>query len=126
MDLVQRIREISKDFPTLKPELCVEIAQMARGLCLDDCYDAILVYKDELTPEEIKFAEQIWRRGRAIGLHDASSALFVNMRTKDGGKSALAYLEKMSGEFKVSVNEDAKKGFSFNIIMPDGETHTES
>lgn len=119
MDIEAKIRKAAEGFETLSADDCIQMSLAARSLSLEECYDMLLVDPEQLTPAERKFAEQIHRRGRAVGVKDASDKLFVHMSTRQGGNSALEYLKQMSGEFAVELSAAPKSGFQFNVSIPD-------
>ena len=117
MDIRKKIQEAVKGFENLAEEECIEITLSAKSLSLEECYDSLLIDPLSLEPAEIKFAEQLHRYGRAIGVKDATENLFYHMKTKNGADAALEYLRQLGGEFSVEVNPTAggKGGFSFNV-----------
>lgn len=119
MDIEARIKEKAKHFDSLGEAECVEIVLAARSLSLDECFDYLLVDKAELGEDELRFAELLHRRGRAIGVKDAADKLFLHMSTRNGGQSALEYLKQFSGDFSVEVQQSSSSGFQFNVTIPE-------
>ena len=119
MDIESRIKLMCSTFDNLTEEDCVGITLASRSLSLEECYDYLLIDKSELSPAEIKFAERIYRRGRAIGVKDAGDKLFQHMGNRNGGQTALEYLKKMSGDFSAEVVASSGKGFQFNVTIPE-------
>lgn len=120
MDFEKKIEQKVKNFKTLSKEECVEIVLASCALSLDECFDYLLIDKAELSDEEIGFCNILHRRGRAIGVKNASDKLFMHMSTRNGGQSALEYLKSMSGEFAVEVtSSQTSSGFSFNVSIPE-------
>lgn len=117
MDIRKKIQEAVKGFENLSEEECIEITLSAKSLSLEECYDSLLIVPTDLSAEETKFAEQLHKYGRAIGVKDATESLFYHMKTKNGADASLEYLRQMGGEFSVEVNPTAggKGGFSFNV-----------
>ena len=117
MDIRKKIQEAVKGFDKLSEEECIEITLSAKSLSLEECYDSLLIVPTDLSAEETKFAEQLHKYGRAIGVKDATESLFYHMKTKNGADASLEYLRQMGGEFSVEVNPTAggKGGFSFNV-----------
>lgn len=120
MDFEKKIEQKVKDFDTLTKEECVEIVLASCTLSLDECFDYLLIDKAELSEAELGFCNLLHRRGRAIGVKNASDKLFMHMATRNGGQSALEYLKSMSGEFAVEVTANqSHRGFSFNVSIPE-------
>lgn len=119
MDIESRIRAKAKEFETLDEQCCFEIVLNAKALSLDECFDYLLISKQDLEPAEATFAEMLHRRGRAIGVKDAADKLFQHMSTKAGGQSALEYLKQFSGDFSVELGPSAGSGFQFNVVIPE-------
>lgn len=116
MDIRKKIQEAVKGFGTLTEDDCTEITLSAKSLSLEECYDSLLIDPTSLEPAEIKFAEQLHKYGRAIGVKDATENLFYHMKTKNGADASLEYLRQMGGEFSVDVNTTGKgSGFSFQV-----------
>ena len=117
MDIRKKIQEAVKGFENLAEEECIEITLSAKSLSLEECYDSLLIDPLSLTLAEVKFAQQLHKYGRAIGVKDATENLFYHMKTKNGTDASLEYLRQMGGEFSVEVNPIAggKGGFSFNV-----------
>ena len=116
MDIRKKIQEAVKGFENLSEEECIEITLSAKSLSLEECYDSLLIVPTDLSAEETKFAEQLHKYGRAIGVKDATESLFYHMKTKNGADSSLEYLRQMGGEFSVDVVPGGgNKGFSFNV-----------
>ena len=116
MDIRKKIQEAVKGFDKLSEDDCVEITLSAKSLSLEECYDSLLIDPLSLEPAEIKFAEQLHKYGRAIGVKDATENLFYHMKTKNGADASLEYLRQMGGEFSVDVVQGGgNKGFSFNV-----------
>lgn len=121
MDIRRKIQEAVKEFKNLSEDECIEITLSAKSLSLEECYDSLLIDPLSLTPAEVKFAQQLHKYGRAIGVKDATENLFYHMKTKNGADASLEYLRQMGGEFSVEVNPTAgsKGGFSFNVNIGD-------
>lgn len=116
MDIRKKIQEAVKDFKNLSEDDCTEITLSAKSLSIDECYDLLLIDPSALTPAETKFALQLHKYGRAIGVKDATEALFYHMKTKNGADASLEYLRQLGGEFSVDiVPGGSKSGFSFNV-----------
>ena len=117
MDIRKKIQEAVKDFGTLTESDCTEITLSARSLSIEECYDSLLIDPSDLEPAEIKFAQQLHKYGRAIGVKDATENLFYHMKSKNGADASLEYLRQLGGEFSVDVVPGAggKAGFSFNV-----------
>lgn len=117
MDIRKKIQEAVKGFKNLTEDDCTEITLSAKSLSLEECYDSLLIDPTSLEEAEIKFAEQLHKYGRAIGVKDATESLFYHMKTKNGADASLEYLRQMGGEFSVEVNPTGKGagGFSFNV-----------
>lgn len=121
MDLESIIRERCKEFETLTPELCVEIVLCAPALSIAECLDRCMLEQDDLSPAEYNFVERCHRRGRANGVKDACDSLFMHMKTRNGGQSAIEYLSKISTDFGMAAQKTAAGGFSFKIVLPEEE-----
>ncbi|EOE0154406.1 hypothetical protein ACJ8S7_005059 [Klebsiella pneumoniae] len=116
MDIRKKIQEAVKDFENLSEDDCTEITLSAKSLSIDECYDLLLIDPAALSAEEIKFALQLHKYGRAIGVKDATEALFYHMKTKNGADASLEYLRQLGGEFSVDIVPGcSNKGFSFNV-----------
>lgn len=115
MDIKVKIDEAVKDFSNLTAEDCYEIVLAAKSLSVEECLDSLLLAEDELSTHEMAFVHKLHKYGRAIGIKDAADNLFMHMKTKNGGQTALDYLEQMSGEFSVTVTPGSNSGFSFNV-----------
>ena len=116
MDIRRKIQEAVKEFKNLSEDECIEITLSSKSLSLEECYDSLLIDHLSLTPAEIKFAEQLHKYGRAIGVKDATESLFYHMKTKNGADASLEYLRQLGGEFSVDVVSSAgKSGFRFNV-----------
>ena len=116
MDIRQRIQEAVKVFEKLTESDCIDITLSAKSLSLEECYDSLMIDAADLSTAEVRFAEQLHRYGRAIGVKDATDNLFYHMKTKSGADAALEYLRKMGSEFSIDVVPGAgKSGFSFNV-----------
>ena len=116
MDIRKKIQEAVKGFENLSEDDCNEIVISAKSLSLEECYDSLLIVPTDLSAEETKFAEQLHKYGRAIGVKDATESLFYHMKTKNGADASLEYLRQMGGEFSVDVTPGGgQKGFSFNV-----------
>ena len=118
MDLERIIKEKCSAFDTLTPELAVEIVMCAPALSLDECLDRCLLEASELTEAEMDFAKRLHKRGRANGVKDACDNLFMHMKTKMGGQSAIEYLNKVSSEFAMTAQKASAGGFQFQIVYP--------
>ena len=121
MDLETIIRERCKEFSTLTPELCFEIVICAPALSVQECLDRCLLEQGDLSAEEYNFVERCHRRGRANGVKDACDNLFMHMKTRNGGQSALEYLSKVSTDFGMTAQKTSAGGFAFNIVLPPEE-----
>ena len=118
MDIRKKIQEAVKDFDNLTEADCNEITISAKSLSIEECYDSLLIDPSELEPAEIKFAQQLHKYGRAIGVKDATESLFYHMKTKNGADASLEYLRQLGGEFSVEVNPANKGGgFAFNVSI---------
>lgn len=118
MDIRKKIQTAAKEFTNLSEDDCVEITLSAKSLSLEECYDSLLIDPTVLSPAEITFAQQLHKYGRAIGVKDATEALFYHMKTKNGDNASLEYLRQMGGEFSVEVNPANKGGgFAFNVSI---------
>lgn len=116
MDIRKKIQEAVKDFKNLSEDDCTEITLSAKSLSIDECYDLLLIDPSALSPAEINFALQLHKYGRAIGVKDATEALFYHMKTKNGADASLEYLRQLGGEFSVDITPGGgNKGFSFNV-----------
>lgn len=102
----------------LTDTMCSTVVLAAPTLSIEECYDLIFLKQDELQPAEVELMERLHRYGRAIGIKDASTALFNQMKGKNGFTPALEYLKQCSGDFKLNVTQTSGGGFSFNIQMP--------
>ena len=89
MDIRKKIQEAVKGFEHLTEDECIEITLSAKSLSLEECYDSLLIDPLSLEPAEVKFAEQLHRYGRAIGVKDATESLFYHMNTKNGADASL-------------------------------------
>lgn len=96
------------------------VEEAASSLSIDQCFDLLMIEEGEVPADEAILFRKVHKRGRAKGVTTAVEKLFIHMTTRQGGASAIEYLQKMSGEFAVNV-ESAKKGtgFSFNVIIPE-------
>lgn len=121
MDLERIIKEKCISFPTLTQELAVEIVLCASALSLEECLDRCLLDESELTSAELDFAKRLHKRGRANGVKDACDNLFMHMKTRAGGPSAIEYLSKVSSEFGMSAQKTSAGGFQFQIVLPPEE-----
>lgn len=121
MDLERIIKDKCANFPNLNSELAVEIVLCAPALSIDECFDRCLITRDELTTAEVDFAERLHRRGRANGVKDACDNLFMHMKTRAGGQSAIEYLSKVSSEFGMTAQKTTAGGFQFQIVLPPEE-----
>lgn len=119
MDIKKKIDEAVKEFSNLTAEDCYEITLASKALSIEECLSALLLAETDLDSAEMAFVNKLHRYGRAIGVKDAADKLFVHMSTKNGGQSALDYLEQMSGEFSVTLTPGQNKGFSFNVQIGD-------
>lgn len=120
MNLEERIKEKAAKFEHLTESECIDIIMAARGLSLEECFDFLLIDEQALTEEERRFCEMLHKRGRAIGIKDATDRLFTHMTTKVGGQSALEYLKQFSGDFKVEVKKTlGSGGFQFSVTIPE-------
>lgn len=116
MDIRRKIQEAVKGFNNLTEDECIEITLSAKSLSLEECYDSLLIDPLSLDTAEAKFAQQLHKYGRAIGVKDATENLFYHMKTKNGADASLEYLRQMGGEFSVDVVPGAGgKTFSFNV-----------
>ena len=84
MDIRKKIQEAVKGFEILTEDDCTEITLSAKSLSLEECYDSLLIDPSVLSEAEAKFAEQLHKYGRAIGVKDATESLFYHMKTKNG------------------------------------------
>ena len=121
MDLERIIKEKCISFPTLTQELAVEIVLCASALSLEECLDRCLLDESELSPAEMDFAKRLHKRGRANGIKDACDNLFMHMKTRAGGPSAIDYLSKVSTEFGLAAQKTSSGGFQFQIVLPPEE-----
>lgn len=119
MDLERIIKDKCSSFTTLTQELAVEIVVCAPALSLEECLDRCLLDESELTPAELDFAKRLHKRGRANGVKDACDNLFMHMKTKMGGQSAIEYLNKVSSEFAMTAQKTSAGGFQFQIVYPE-------
>ena len=116
MDIRQKIQEAVKGFDKLTEADCNEITLSAKSLSIEECWDFLLIDPTDLSDEEKKFAEQLHKYGRAVGVKDATESLFYHMKTKNGADASLEYLRQMGGEFSVDVVPGGgSKGFAFNV-----------
>ena len=74
MDIRKKIQEAVKEFKNLSEDECIEITLSAKSLSLEECYDSLLIAPTDLSAEETKFAEQLHKYGRAIGVKDLLEA----------------------------------------------------
>lgn len=127
MNLEAKIKEKAAEFSNLSEEDCITLVLVARSLSLDECFDYLLIDKQSLAEAEQRFAELLHRRGRAIGVKDATDKLFLHMATRNGGQSALEYLKQFSGDFSVEVSQGAGQGgFQFNVTIPEPQAKREA
>lgn len=119
MDLERIIKDKCSSFTTLTQELAVEIVVCAPALSLEECLDRCLLDESELTPAELDFAKRLHKRGRANGVKDACDNLFMHMKTRAGGPSAIEYLSKVSSEFAMTAQKTSAGGFQFQIVYPE-------
>lgn len=119
MTIEEKIAKAVKEFKTLTESDCAEIILASKTLTMEECFGYLLIDQSELSEAEIKFCDSLHRRGRAIGVKDASDKLFTHMATRNGGQSALEYLKQMSGDFSVEVTATKASGFQFNLTIPE-------
>lgn len=116
MDIRKKIQEAVKGFENLSEDDCNEIVISAKSLSIEECFDSLLIDPSVLNEAESKFAEQLHKYGRAVGVRDATESLFYHMKAKNGADASLEYLRQMGGEFSVDVVPGGgNKGFSFNV-----------
>ena len=77
MDIRKKIQEAVKGFENLSEEECIEITLSAKSLSLEECYDSLLIDPSVLSEAEAKFAEQLHKYGRAIGVKDAVAKIHI-------------------------------------------------
>jgi hypothetical protein len=104
---------------TLTTDQLTSISIKARGLDLEGCLDFLGVSLDDLDHDQLVKANVAHRKGRAEGISLACDKLFSHMSTRNGGQTAIAYLQAMAGTFKVdaSPNPGSGNGFQFNVTM---------
>lgn len=98
------------------------IELQAKTLSLGECYDYLLLDEAELSDSDKKWCKRAWKCGRAKAISDAGKKMFEGMSRNNGGQTAMAYLEKMSGTFKADVvipDGGGGSGFSFNVTLTD-------
>lgn len=118
MDIRSKIQEAAKGFKNLTESDLAEITMSAKSLSLEECYDSLLIDPSTLEEAEVKFALQLHKYGRAIGVKDATENLFYHMKTKNGADASLEYLRKMGAEFSVEVTPGGGSGgFNFNVNL---------
>lgn len=121
MDLETIIRKKCDGFETLDFDMCVCFVTYASALSIEECYDYLLIDESELSQAEKDFSQRLHRRGRAIGVKDACDNLFMHMKTRAGGQSAIEYLTKVSSEFGMTAHKTSAGGFQFQIVLPPEE-----
>lgn len=127
MNLEAKIKEKAAEFCNLSEEDCITLVLVARSLSLEECFDYLLIDRTTLTETENRFCELLHRRGRAIGVKDATDKLFLHMATRNGGQSALEYLKQFSGDFSVEVQGgQSGGGFQFNVTIPEPQVKREA
>lgn len=121
MDLEDIIKRRCSEFKTLTDKMCYEIVLCAPALSIKECLDRCMLEDGDLSAEEMNFVERCHRRGRANGVKDACDNLFMHMKTRNGGQSAIEYLSKVSTDFGMTAQKTSSGGFAFNIVLPPEE-----
>ena len=98
-----------KGLVTLDDQDLDTIKIKAKGLSLDECFDYLCLTEEDLTPTELRIAS-------------ACDSLFIHMKTRNGGATALEYLKQHSSTFSFEATPTGSpngSGFSFNVNMND-------
>ncbi len=119
IDYDKAIKERCLNYPVLTYDHCVLITQAAKSLSLAEIYDFMLMSESDLTVDEQKFVATVYRRGKTLGIKEACDNMFLQMRMRGGGQTALEYLSRQSGEFKAVITPAAGGKFSFSVVLPE-------
>lgn len=122
IDFDKVIKQRCVEMPTLEFDHCFTVMACAKSMSLSECYDYLLLTPDDLDENEQKFLELLHRRGRTVAIKEACDNLFLQMRMRGGGQTALDYLVRQSGEFTATITPSAQNGFHLNIIIPEEES----
>ncbi|MCP4086674.1 MAG: hypothetical protein GY745_16710 [Actinomycetia bacterium] len=92
----------------------------ASVLTLDECFQYLLVDKEDISDEDLAIANKVWKRGRLASISAAGDKLFASMAHKGGAQPAFDYLRQMSATFQAEITPAPKSsGFKFNVVIDD-------
>jgi hypothetical protein len=119
IDYDKAIKERCSKYPILTYDHCIMITHAAKSLSIAEVYDYMLLDESDLTVDERKFVSLIYRRGKTLGIKEACDNMFLQMRMRGGGQTALDYLARQSGEFKAVIAPTSGGKFSFSVVLPE-------
>ncbi len=90
----------------------------ASVLTLDECFQYLLIDKEDISDEDLAIASKVWKRGRLASISAAGDKLFASMAHKGGAQPAFDYLRQMSATFQAEITPASKSsGFKFNVVI---------
>lgn len=112
-----------EDLPTIEPDDLLNIELLARVLSVQECFEYLLLEESELTAEELAICNKVHRRGLKRGIHEATQALFSQMKSRGGTDACLNYLKTFAGQFTVETEPGgaAAAGFNFSVTLTEDQ-----